>query len=360
MKIIKFLSVIFAVIFLVNVFTACGVKEIEPTPTPDEIIEATPTITPLKTPQETVVVTATAEPNKTATPTPKNCEHKYTVLDTFISGDKRMRCLHCQNVYIEPNLEDSFKILAIGNAYSLNSIWHLWDVANDCGSKDIVVALLYISGASIDEHLETIKKKGTYEKYYRFKNSAQREEFIGYTFDKAILEEDWDIITIQQSSEDSPFSYTYEKLSDLISCIKQFCPETKIVWNMTWSYANSYNNSTFAQFGNDQEKMYTAIVDSVKGNVLTNGCINGIIPVGTAIQNVRLTHIGDVLNSGDGTHLKGDYGLYTASLTYYAYLTGKEVMNLPLTPYSANDAKELITLKTAVKNAIEKPYEITR
>ena len=360
MKISKFLAVILAII-VITVFSSCGNGNVnKSTPTPDEIIEATPTITATATANVTATTTATASPTPTATPKPEECAHNYVLSKTKANGDKRMHCSYCGNKYIEPNLDDSFKVLAIGNSYSINSIWYLWDIANDCGAKDIVIASLYVSGASINKHLETINKQGTYEKYYRYKNSSQREELMDYTLEKALKEEEWDIITIQQSSEESPFSYTYEKLFDLITCIKQFCPETKIVWNMTWSYANSYNSSTFAQFDNDQVKMYNGIIDAVKKMVITNGYINGVIPVGTAIQNVRLTHIGDTLNSGDGTHLKGDYGLYTAGLTYYAYLTGKEVMSLPLTPYGVNDEEELITLKTAVKNAIEKPYEITR
>lgn len=371
MKISKMLSVILAVILLVTALAACGNGNTnDPTPTPDEIIEATPTVTPTSTATEevtatpsataTATATATAAPTPTATPRPDECTHNYVLSTTKSNGDKRMLCSYCGNAYIEPNLNDSFKILSIGNSYSLNAIYYLQDIAKDCGAKDIYIAGLYIGGCSIDMHWETIQKKGTYQTYRVYTTSLDYKEYGGYTLDKALAEQDWDIITIQQSSADSPFYLRYVMLSNIIRYVKKICPETKIVWHMTWSYANSYNSETFRQFDRDQVKMYNGIIDALKKMVLTNGYINGVIPVGTALQNVRSTHIGDTLNPNDGTHLAGNYGLYTAGLTWYAYLTGKDVMSLPLTPPNSADHRELTTLKTAVKNAIEKPYEITK
>lgn len=368
MKAFKLLSLILTVVFLASALSACGNGNTnDPTPTPDEIIEATPTVTPTSTATEaatatpSATATATAAPTPTPTPLPDECTHNYTLDTTKANGDKRMLCAYCGNAYIEPNLDDSFKILSIGNSYSLNAIYYLQDIAKDCGAKDIVIGGLYIGGCSLTKHWETIQANGKYEKYRKYTTSLTYTESLNtYTLEKALKEEDWDIITIQQSSADSPFYYTYAMLSNIIRYVKQFCPETKIVWHMTWSYANSYDSSTFKKFDRDQVKMYNGIVESIKKMVLTNGYINGVIPVGTALQNVRSTHIGDTLNPNDGTHLAGNYGLYTAGLTWYAYLTGKDVMSLPLTPPSSADTKELNTLKTAVKNAIENPYEITK
>ena len=77
--------------------------------------------------------------------------------------------------------------------------------------------------------------------------------------------------------------------------------------------------------------MYNAIVDTLKSTVLSKELIDGVIPSGTAIQNLRSSYVGDTVTR-DGYHLSHTHGRYTAALTWYAYLTGGDVNEITWVP----------------------------
>ena len=106
--------------------------------------------------------------------------------------------------------------------------------------------------------------------------------------------------------------------------------------------------------------MYNAIVDATKTKVLdTDLAFKGIIPSGTAIQNLRSSYVGDTVTR-DGYHMSNDYGRYTVALTWYAYLTGGDVANVDWVPPSYPElSKNLDVVRDSIKNALEKPFEVT-
>ena len=72
-------------------------------------------------------------------------------------------------------------------------------------------------------------------------------------------------------------------------------PDAKILWHMTWAYQSGSTHSGFANYGKSQKTMYEAITGAVKSDIIPNGRINGFIPSGTAIQNLRTSYFGDTL-----------------------------------------------------------------
>ena len=64
---------------------------------------------------------------------------------------------------------------------------------------------------------------------------------------------------------------------------------------MTWAYQADSTHSGFNNYGKDQMTMYNAIVNAAQTKIVTNDNIEIIIPVGTAVQNVRTSYIGDTL-----------------------------------------------------------------
>ena len=171
---------------------------------------------------------------------------------------------------------------------------------------------------------------------------------------------EWDYIIIQQVSQNAGVPSSYENLQGVIDYINTYKNEgAEIFWHMTWAYQSDSTHAGFANFGNDQMAMYNAIVSTLRSTVLTNSNIKGFIPVGTAIQNLRTSDLGDTLTR-DGYHLSNGIGRYTAALTWFAALTGCSVDGVTATPEAYPEvATYLDHIKDAVKNAISAPFEIT-
>lgn len=134
-------------------------------------------------------------------------------------------------------------------------------------------------------------------------------------------------------------------------------PNAEVIWHMTWAYQSDYTGSTFANYGYDQKTMYNRIVNAVKNNIEKREYIRGIIPVGTAVQNLRTSYFGDTLTR-DGFHLNLKEARYTAALTWFAYLTGGDIDKIDWVP-DAGLSNHLGAIREAVKNALKTPYKVT-
>ncbi len=132
------------------------------------------------------------------------------------------------------------------------------------------------------------------------------------------------------------------------------------MWNMTWAYQNGSTESTFSKYGNDQMVMYNAIVNTVKTKVLVKDEIDDVIPVGTAVQNLRTSYLGDTLQR-DSLHLTYDVGRYLAGLMWIKQISGLSIDHITWTPENfIINSREMKVMKEAVNNAYEHPYEITQ
>ena len=124
---------------------------------------------------------------------------------------------------------------------------------------------------------------------------------------------------------------------------------------MTWAYQQDSDHEAFPNYNKDQMTMYNAIINTVQNTVLNVEGIDGVIPAGTAIQNLRGA-IGDNLTA-DGYHLSDTIGDYTAALTWYAYITGESLDLVDYAPASVTD--DVFDVKRAVGRAIINPYEVS-
>jgi hypothetical protein len=178
------------------------------------------------------------------------------------------------------------------------------------------------------------------------------------TIDAALADEEWDVITIQQVSQNSGNPNTFTKLAPIVSYIKEKCPNAKIVWHMTWAYQQDTTHFGFANYQCEQKKMYDAILDAVKSCVLSTNEFSMLFPVGTAIQNARTSYLGDTLTR-DGFHLTIPYGRYIAALTWGRVLTGKSVEGIAYAPEGVDEALKAIAIES-VENAVKSPFEVTQ
>jgi hypothetical protein len=256
---------------------------------------------------------------------------------------------------------NSLKILMIGNSYSDDTSWYIPEIAEGFEFDEVEYGVLYIGGCSIQQHYEnsTTGNKGYEFRYYqngawttKYGNELKSLEF-GIKF------KDWDFITLQQSSVQSGNETSYgEDLTKLISYVKKTAtnPNMQLVWNMTWAYAESYENMQKNGYTN-QISMYKLIANAVQTKIATNTNFFAISPTGTAVQNARTSVLGDTLNR-DGTHLTKDLGRYLAAMTMFCSLTGYSVDDIAYAPVEL-DLTAIAVAKESVKNALANKYTVT-
>lgn len=258
--------------------------------------------------------------------------------------------------------KDSLKILAFGNSFSKDAMRHLWDIAKSYGVKNVVLGNLNIGGCSLDTHYTNMTQDAAVYTYSK-NTTGEWVNSKNTTATYGLQDEDWDIITIQQASDQSGDPFAFDCLSGIVKYLEQRKPkkDTKILWHMTWAYQSDSKKSAFEKYNNDQTKMYEAILERVKEDVLSYDDFVGVIPAGTAIQNLRKTAVGDTLTR-DGYHLSYGMGRYVAGLTWYCYITGADPEETPFVP--SEDQAEIYLyrdeINQAVADAIRSPYEVTK
>ena len=250
----------------------------------------------------------------------------------------------------------AIKILAVGNSFSVDAMNnHLFPILESAGYTDITLGNLYIGGCSLNTHYANLRDNLKAYRYYCNTDgiwTATEATAASSAFGKT----KWDVVTIQQVSSDSGRPATYTNLASVVAMIKQSEPQAKILWHMTWAYQQDSPHDAFPYYNKDQMTMYHAIVQTVQDQVLPLATINGVIPAGTAIQNLRTSALGDTLTS-DGHHLLDSYGDYTAALTWFCTITGEKPQAVSYRPGAV--AAQWDAIAAAVENAIKTPYAVT-
>lgn len=246
------------------------------------------------------------------------------------------------------------KILAIGNSFSVNAFAYLERMAA-AGKEDFQLGNLYIGGCSLAMHNKNFKENNpNYE--YHIKANGGSVVLKNYTIKKALVSDEWDVVTLQQASHDSGIKESYEPhLKELIEVIKELQPQAKIMLHETWAYENTSEHGCFNRYDRDQEKMYNALKDAYYH--YADKYSLEIIPVGDAFQIARgmdifdVHHGGKTLCASDGFHASATHGQYLAAAVWYEKLTGNSILE---NPYSVDGISfyELMTLKKSAHLAV--------
>ncbi len=266
---------------------------------------------------------------------------------------------------------ETVKILSIGNSFSQDSVYYLYDIAESAG-VNVVIGSLYFSGSSLQRHEMNAEENLKAYSYQKWISSEMTEE-KNKTMKEVLLDEDWDYITFQQSSENSGFYNTYQPyLNNLVDYVESISknPNVKFALNMTWSYSSNSINKGFAYYNYNQFNMYRCIAESYK-QAIKETEIDIIIPCGTAIQNARtnkhLITVGDQLTN-DGYHLENGMGKYIAGLTFFETLINNDKIldlgiydDVTFMPETKNDTADLAYIaKKSVIEAVNAPYISTK
>lgn len=248
----------------------------------------------------------------------------------------------------------SIKILAVGNSFSIDAMEYLWNILNDAGYEDIILGDLFIGGCTIDAHADNIKNN--YPSYLYGKNTCGIWNWYeNKTILDGILDEDWDIITLQQASGFSGQGDTYQRKREIVEYAKANIknPNAKLYWHMTWAYDKNSPHIHFDFYEKNQDVMYNAIINAVKSEILSDNSFVGVIPSGVAIQNLR-GYIGDNVTR-DSFHLSESHGRYAAALTWAKKLCNIDIDSVDwMPPTFADDIKpQLDNIRRAVNDAVK-------
>lgn len=262
----------------------------------------------------------------------------------------------------------TLKILAITSSFGLNTTQLLYDIAVAEGATDVVVARLYASGCTLEQHVNNAQNNLS-DYTYTKNNSGNWQTVESANMAYGLKDEDWDIIFIQQSAGTAGLPDTYgDYIDQLMSYVneKKTNPNARFVWNMTWAYQADTDQEVYHKlFKSDQIYMYNEILRTVQEKIVPRTDFSAIIPSGTAIQNARTSYFGDTLTK-DTYHLN-NLGRAIAGYTLWSTLTGKALTEVNLGPVNSPDLPQMLELTDAdrqviiesVNNAMENPWEVT-
>lgn len=265
----------------------------------------------------------------------------------------------------------TLKILAVTSSFGLNTTELLYHVAKAEGVENVVVARLYASGCTLQQHVEAAKTGSNHYQYTKFsdENGGQRVVMEGIPLKYGLEDEDWDIIFTQQGAAYAPLVGSYGNyLDELMPYLQEnkTNPNARFVWNMTWAYQGNSDQKVFVDnFSSNQTAMYESILSATKEKIVPRTDFAAIIPTGTAVQNARTSYFGDTLTK-DTYHLN-NLGRAIAAYTVFSILTGKELTEVNLGPVNCYDLPQNLELTDSdrqviiecVNNAVKNPWEVT-
>jgi hypothetical protein len=217
---------------------------------------------------------------------------------------------------------------------------------------------MYIGGCSIERHVKNLRKNIPDYRYRKIDADGKMIEVTGYTLEKVLSEEDWDYVSVQQSSPLSGLPESYSLLPELVSYIKERITEDAVVmFHQTWAYSKDSGHKAYVNYEKDQMKMFNAIVETVNKEIPKVG-ISLVIPSGVAIQNARTSVLGDDLTR-DGYHLSRPQGRYIAACTWLEAVLGVNPIGNAYCPEGMMPHECRMAQKAAHK-AVKKPYKISK
>lgn len=162
-------------------------------------------------------------------------------------------------------------ILCIGNSFSQDATRYLHDIARKRG-LNIDVANLFIGGCSLEQHYRNmLSGEAAYELQFNghptgFKVSLRQ----------ALLNRQWDVVTLQQASHFSFQEDTYQPYADaLAEFVRSIQPRAHIAVHQTWAYEDGserlLNLAGFSKSGDmlaEVVKAYRAMDHSIDADFL--------------------------------------------------------------------------------------------
>lgn len=211
-------------------------------------------------------------------------------------------------------------ILSIGNSFSQDAQRYLHRIARADG-----VALhtfnLCIGGCSLSRHYRNMLSQ---QREYTLEMNGESTNFK-VSLQEALLNRDWDVVTVQQVSHEAPRYETYQPyLDQLVEYIRLCVPKAKLAVHQTWAYEQDSERllskagySDHAEMFRDLKQAYQNAAEAVNADLL--------IPSGEVFQALTAAGVGKLHR--DTFHAARGLGRYAIGLIWYAVLNDCDVKN---------------------------------
>lgn len=177
------------------------------------------------------------------------------------------------------------KILTIGNSFANNATVYIEDLlAGSPTDIELVIGKTNLGGCSLEKHWNLVEQCDRLPavKPYDFLMTGAVSRPLSLR--EALVEVEWDYITLQQASilswrPESYFPYLH-KLRDLIG---ELAPQAEPIIHQTWAYRS--DAPLFAETALDQGQMFARLEAAYREAASSIGA--RVLPVGAAFQKAR-------------------------------------------------------------------------
>ena len=209
-------------------------------------------------------------------------------------------------------------VLSIGNSFSCDAQRYLHRIAKADG-VELHTFNLYIGGCPLSLHHRNMRSE---QRAYTLEMNGCSTGFP-VSLKEALLNRDWDVITVQQVSSLAPDYDTYQPyLDELLAYIKRCVPKARIAVHQTWAYEQgSERLSRELQYG-DYREMLDDLVNAYKKAAEHIGA-DYLIPSGEVFGTMLENGIEKIHR--DTFHASLGLGRYALGLTWYRILTGNGI-----------------------------------
>ena len=234
-------------------------------------------------------------------------------------------------------------ILSIGNSFSEDAQRYLSKIANADGVKITSVNLM-LGGCSLSRH-------------YKNMLTGDAEYFLEYNGDntgfkislkEALINRDWDFITLQQVSHESVNYDTYQPyLGELSKYVRKMAPKAKQVIHQTWEYEadskllrENLGYNTPDDMFNDIKRAYTCAAKDINAELIipSGELFHGLVKEGLKIHR-------------DTFHATYGLGRYALGLLWYHILTGNEISENIFNNFDEPVSRdEIVVVKKCINN----------
>ena len=229
------------------------------------------------------------------------------------------------------------KVLSIGNSFSQDAQRYLYQIARADGVKMSPVNL-YIGGCPLSLHYRNML--GDYDAYHLEMNGCPTGFMV--SIKEALLSRDWDVVTIQQVSHNSPYYETYQPYLDkVVEYIRLHAPKAKVVIHQTWAYEEGsprlnefMGYKTHSEMFRDVEASYKKAAEAVNADF--------IIPSGELFEMMLASGIKRIHR--DTYHASMGLGRYALGLLWYAMLTGNDITDNTFSDFDEGVSAEDIAI----------------
>ena len=209
------------------------------------------------------------------------------------------------------NYKGTIKVLALGNSYAQNSLAYIGDFLDAASAQgsEYYVKTYRPPGQSLSGWWSIIGDNAYSGLDPVTRGSASMSSAATTGF-RGELSKDWDIVSIQQNSDNVANYSTYEPyITDIISAIRYHCvnKNVKIALHMVWDKS----------IANNACDTHLSDIIAATQAVCRKNKIDIVVPTGIAIANARKAFSGNTMMRDTGGHLAYGVARYVAAATWY-------------------------------------------